>query len=79
MTKVTAGNMSIAQFAETTPDLLIMVVQFAAFLGIFRDPAGLNPWVAGVLASLLVTWVIFVPCCMRSSAHPHLMTRLEAG
>ena len=39
-----------------------MVVQFVAFLGAFRDPGSLNPWAAGVLASLLTTWVTFVPC-----------------
>ena len=27
-----------------------------------ETPGTLNPWVAGVLASLLVTWVTFVPC-----------------
>jgi chromate transporter len=47
--------------AETTPGPLIMVVQFVAFLGAYRDPGTLNPWVAGVLASLLVVWVTFVP------------------
>jgi chromate transporter len=48
--------------AESTPGPLIMVVQFVAFLGAYRDPGGLDPWAAGVLASLLVTWVTFVPC-----------------
>lgn len=47
--------------AETTPGPLIMVVQFVAFLGAFRDPAGLDPWAAAVLASVLVVWVTFVP------------------
>lgn len=47
--------------AETTPGPLIMVVQFVAFLGAFRDPSGLDPWVAAVVASLLVVWVTFVP------------------
>ncbi len=47
--------------AETTPGPLVMVVQFVAFLGAHRDPGGLDPWVAAVLASLLVTWVTFVP------------------
>ena len=47
--------------AETTPGPLIMVVQFVAFLGAYRDPGGIDPWVAAVLASLLVTWVTFVP------------------
>jgi chromate transporter len=47
--------------AETTPGPLIMVVQFVAFLGAYRDPGTLDPWAAAVLASLLVTWVTFVP------------------
>lgn len=48
--------------AETTPGPLIMVVQFVAFLGAYRDPGTLNPWIAAVLAALLTTWVTFVPC-----------------
>jgi chromate transporter len=48
--------------AETTPGPLIMVVQFVAFVGAYRNPGGLDPWMAAVLASLLVTWVTFVPC-----------------
>jgi chromate transporter len=48
--------------AETTPGPLIMVVQFVAFLGAFRDPGTLDPWVAAIIASLLATWVTFVPC-----------------
>jgi chromate transporter len=47
--------------AETTPGPLIMVVQFVAFLGAYADPGPLDPWTAGVVASLLVTWVTFVP------------------
>jgi len=39
-----------------------MVVQFVAFVGAYRDPGPLNPWAAAVVASLLVTWVTFVPC-----------------
>ncbi|MCD4535366.1 chromate efflux transporter [Nocardioides sp. cx-169] len=48
--------------AETTPGPLIMVVQFVAFVGAYRDPGGVDPWAAAVLASLLTTWVTFVPC-----------------
>lgn len=48
--------------AETTPGPLIQVVQFVAFLGAFRDAGGLNPYGAAVLASLLATWVTFIPC-----------------
>jgi chromate transporter len=48
--------------AETTPGPLIMVVVFVAFLGAYREPGSLPPWAAAVIASLLVTWAIFVPC-----------------
>ena len=48
--------------AETTPGPLIMVVQFVAFVGAYNHPGSLNPWVAAVVASLLTTWVTFVPC-----------------
>lgn len=48
--------------AETTPGPLIMVVQFVGFMGAFRQPEGLSPLVAGVLASVLTTWVTFAPC-----------------
>jgi chromate transporter len=48
--------------AETTPGPLIMVVQFVAFVGAYRDPGSLNPWAAAILAALLTTWVTFVPC-----------------
>jgi len=47
--------------AETTPGPLIMVVQFVAFIGAYRDPGSFDPWVAAVLAALLTTWVTFVP------------------
>ena len=48
--------------AETTPGPLIMVVQFVGFLGAFRNPGDLDPWIAGVLGATLVVWVTFVPC-----------------
>ncbi|KRE52972.1 chromate efflux transporter [Phycicoccus sp. Soil748] len=48
--------------AETTPGPLIMVVQFVAFVGAYRQPGPLNPWAAAVLGALLTTWVTFVPC-----------------
>jgi chromate transporter len=47
--------------AETTPGPLIMVVQFVAFVGAYRDPGSLNPWIAALLAAFLTTWVTFVP------------------
>ena len=48
--------------AETTPGPLIQVVQFVAFTAAFRFPEGLNPWTAAVLASVLATWVTYLPC-----------------
>ena len=48
--------------AETTPGPLIMVVVFVSFIGAYRDPGSLDPWVAAVSAALLTTWVTFVPC-----------------
>jgi len=48
--------------AETTPGPLIQVVQFVAFMGAYRNPGSLDPLTAGILASVLATWVTFVPC-----------------
>ncbi len=48
--------------AETTPGPLIIVLQFVAFMAAFEHPAGMSPWTAGVLGSLLTSWVTFVPC-----------------
>ena len=48
--------------AETTPGPLILVVQFVAFLGTYRDPGGLDPMLGGIAGLLLATWVTFVPC-----------------
>ena len=39
-----------------------MVVQFVAFLGAYRNPGDLDPWVAATLGALLTTGVTFVPC-----------------
>jgi chromate transporter len=48
--------------AETTPGPLIQVLQFVAFMGAWRDPGPLDPYLAATLAALLATWVTFVPC-----------------
>jgi len=48
--------------AETTPGPLIQVVQFVGFLGAYRNPGGLNPMLAGVLGSVITTWVTYLPC-----------------
>lgn len=47
--------------AETTPGPLIMVVQFVAFLGAYRQPGALEPLTSALLGSLVTTWVTFVP------------------
>jgi chromate transporter len=47
--------------AETTPGPLIQVVQFVGFMGAFRMAGEINPVMAGVIASVLVTWVTFMP------------------
>lgn len=48
--------------AETTPGPLVQVVQFVGFMGAFRNPGTLSPMTAGVIGSLVTTWVTFVPC-----------------
>jgi chromate transporter len=48
--------------AETTPGPLIQVVQFVGYLAAYRNPAGMDPLVAGVVGSILTTWVTFAPC-----------------
>ncbi|MGE0667648.1 MAG: chromate efflux transporter [Sphingomonadales bacterium] len=48
--------------AETTPGPLIMVLTFVGFIAGFRDAAGLDPLMGGLLGGLLATWVTFAPC-----------------
>ncbi len=48
--------------AETTPGPLVQVVQFVGFMGAYRNPGPFSPMVAGILGSLITTWVTFVPC-----------------
>jgi chromate transporter len=48
--------------AETTPGPLIMVVQFVGFMGAYRNPGPFSPLMAGIIGSVLTTWVTFVPC-----------------
>ncbi|MCH9648367.1 MAG: chromate efflux transporter [Deltaproteobacteria bacterium] len=48
--------------AETTPGPLIQVVQFVGFMGAFRHATDFHPMVSGLLGSVLITWVTFVPC-----------------
>src|SRR4051812_36642388 len=65
--------------AETTPGPLIMVVQFVAFLGAYRASGSLDPWVAAVLASLLVVWVTFVPSFLFVLLGAPYMERLRGN
>ncbi|RBY85459.1 chromate efflux transporter [Blastococcus sp. TF02A-30] len=65
--------------AETTPGPLIMVVQFVAFVGAYRAPGDLDPWAAAVLASLLVTWVTFVPSFLFVLLGAPYMERLRGN
>lgn len=48
--------------AETTPGPLIQVVQFVGFMGAYRNPGPLHPMLAGVIGSVVTTWVTFAPC-----------------
>jgi chromate transporter len=65
--------------AETTPGPLIMVVQFVAFVGAYRNPGTLDPWAAAVLAALLTTWVTFVPCFLFIFLGAPWVERLRAN
>lgn len=48
--------------AETTPGPLVQVVQFVGFMAAYKNSGALSPMMAGVLGSILTTWVTFVPC-----------------
>jgi chromate transporter len=48
--------------AETTPGPLIQVVQFVGFMGAYVQPGEFDPLVAGVIGSVVTTWVTFAPC-----------------
>ena len=47
--------------AETTPGPLIQIVQFVGFLAAWREPGGMNPWIAAGLGSFITVWVTFAP------------------
>jgi len=47
--------------AETTPGPLILVLEYVGFLAGFRNPLGLDPFMAGMLGALLTVWVTFAP------------------
>ncbi len=64
--------------AETTPGPLILVVQFVAFLAGFHHPAPFGPLVGAITASLLATWVTFVPSFLWIFAAAPYIERLAA-
>ena len=47
--------------AETTLGPLILVLQFAGFLGAHGSPAPFSPLVAGTLGAVMTIWTTFVP------------------
>jgi len=74
---VTATEMQAGLgLAETTPGPLIQVVQFVGFLAAWKEEAGLPPWLAGLGASVLVTWMTFAPSFLWIFALSPAMERL---
>jgi chromate transporter len=65
--------------AETTPGPLILVVQFVAFLGAWRDPGALPPLVAGVLGATITAWVTFAPSFLWIFAGAPYVERLRGN
>ena len=65
--------------AETTPGPLILVLQFVGFLAGFRAPEALTGVAGGVVASLLVLWVTFIPCFVFVFLGAPLIERLQSN
>jgi chromate transporter len=65
------------RMAETTPGPLIQVVQFVAFMGAYRISGELSPLPAAIAASILVTWVTFIPCFLWIFLGAPYIERLE--
>jgi chromate transporter len=47
--------------AETTPGPLILVLQFVAFVAAFQTAQSAQPYALAIVASILASWMIFVP------------------
>lgn len=62
--------------SETTPGPLMMVLQFAGFLGAFHEAGWEDARLAG---GLLTTWVTFAPCCAFIFLGVRFMVRLRAN
>lgn len=59
---LTAGEMiNGLALAETTPGPTILVLQYVGFLAAWKAPGALDPLAAATLASVLVTYVTFLP------------------
>ena len=57
--------------AETLPGPLIKITQFVGFLAAYRDAAPFSPVAAGVLGSVITTWVTFaVPMLLIFAGAP---------
>lgn len=65
--------------AETTPGPLILVVQFVAFLGAWRDPGPLSPLAAGLLGAATTAWVTFAPSFLFIFAGAPYVERLRGN
>jgi chromate transporter len=65
--------------AETTPGPLILVVQFVAFLGAWREPGPLSPLLAGVLGATVTAWVTFAPSFLFIFAGAPYVERLRGN
>jgi chromate transporter len=65
--------------AETTPGPLIQVVQFVGFMGAYRNPAPFDPISAALLASVVTTWVTYVPCFLWIFLGAPYVERLRAN
>jgi chromate transporter len=63
--------------AETTPGPLILVVQFVAFVGAYRDPGPLSPMAAGILGATITAWVTFAPSFLFIFAGAPYVERLR--
>jgi chromate transporter len=63
--------------AETTPGPLIMVLQFVGFIAAYRNPGPFSPMIAGLLGSLVTTWVTFAPCFLWVFAGAPFVERLR--
>lgn len=48
--------------AESTPGPLILVTQYVGFFAGWNHPGPLSPLLAGIIGSLLTTYVTFLPC-----------------